>query len=110
MSRPMSNRSLAFLVTAFAICIALVGVAAAAPGDVTLTTVSPAAWERCARTTTPRVYFDWTKLVEAREWLGLRGIEEGAVADVVVYAADPRSDLTTLQSPQRTVLRGRVVA
>lgn len=47
---------------------------------------------------------------KAREWLGLRGIEEGAVADVVVYAADPRSDLTTLQSPQRTVLRGRVVA
>ena len=42
MSRPMSNRSLAFLATAFAICIALVGVAAAAPGDVTLTTVSPA--------------------------------------------------------------------
>jgi imidazolonepropionase-like amidohydrolase len=46
---------------------------------------------------------------KAREWLGLRGIEEGAVADVVVYAADPRSDLTTLQAPQRTVLRGRVV-
>ena len=29
---------------------------------------------------------------------------------VVVYDADPRGDLDTLQSPQRTVLRGRVVA
>ncbi|SOC48629.1 Imidazolonepropionase [Blastococcus aggregatus] len=46
---------------------------------------------------------------KAREWLGLRGIEEGAVADVVVYERDPRADLDTLQSPQRTVLRGRVV-
>lgn len=45
----------------------------------------------------------------AREWLGLRGIEEGAPADVVVYERDPRADLATLQSPQRTVLRGRVV-
>ncbi|RBY86598.1 amidohydrolase [Blastococcus sp. TF02A-30] len=45
----------------------------------------------------------------AREWLGLRGIEEGAPADVVVYERDPRADLVTLQSPQRTVLRGRVV-
>jgi len=33
-----------------------------APPGLSLTTVSPAAWERCARTTTPRVYFDWTKL------------------------------------------------
>jgi imidazolonepropionase-like amidohydrolase len=46
---------------------------------------------------------------KAREWLGLRGIEEGAVADVVVYERDPRADLGTLQSPQRMVLRGRVV-
>jgi len=46
---------------------------------------------------------------KARQWLGLRGIEEGSPADVVVYAADPRADLDTLQSPQRTVLRGRVV-
>ncbi len=45
----------------------------------------------------------------ARSWLGLPCIEEGAPADVVVYAADPRADLDTLQSPQRTVLRGRVV-
>ena len=45
----------------------------------------------------------------AREWLGLAGITEGAPADLVVYATDPRTDLDTLQRPQRTVLRGRVV-
>ncbi|MCW2696980.1 MAG: Amidohydrolase [Modestobacter sp.] len=45
----------------------------------------------------------------ARTWLGLPGIEEGAPADLVVYATDPRADLDTLQRPQRTVLRGRVV-
>jgi len=32
------------------------------PPGLSLSTVSPAAWERCARTTTPRVYFDWAKL------------------------------------------------
>ncbi|MGI8887084.1 MAG: pyridoxal-phosphate-dependent aminotransferase family protein [Gaiellaceae bacterium] len=32
------------------------------PPGLSLTTVSPRAWERCARTTTPRVYFDWAKL------------------------------------------------
>jgi imidazolonepropionase-like amidohydrolase len=46
----------------------------------------------------------------ARSWLGLSGIEEGAPADVVVYASDPRQDLDTLQSPQRMALRGRVVS
>jgi imidazolonepropionase-like amidohydrolase len=45
----------------------------------------------------------------ARSWLGLRCIEEGAPADVVVYDEDPRRDLDTLQRPQRMVLRGRVV-
>jgi imidazolonepropionase-like amidohydrolase len=45
----------------------------------------------------------------ARGWLGLPGITEGAPADLVVYAADPRADLDTLQRPQRTVLRGAVV-
>jgi imidazolonepropionase-like amidohydrolase len=45
----------------------------------------------------------------ARSWLGLRCIEEGAPADVVVYDSDPRADLDTLQRPQRMVLRGRVV-
>ncbi|WP_308128007.1 amidohydrolase family protein [Modestobacter italicus] len=46
----------------------------------------------------------------ARQWLGLPGIEEGAPADLVVYDTDPRADLDSLQRPQRTVLRGRVVA
>ncbi|MPQ97274.1 amidohydrolase family protein [Modestobacter sp. I12A-02628] len=45
----------------------------------------------------------------ARTWLGLSVIEEGAPADLVVYAADPRADLDTLRRPQRTVLRGAVV-
>jgi imidazolonepropionase-like amidohydrolase len=45
----------------------------------------------------------------ARDWLGLPCIEEGAVADLVVYDADPRVDLAVLQRPQRMVLRGRVV-
>jgi aspartate aminotransferase-like enzyme len=32
------------------------------PPGLALTTVSPGAWERTARTTTPRFYFDWAKL------------------------------------------------
>ncbi|MGH3134068.1 MAG: pyridoxal-phosphate-dependent aminotransferase family protein [Gaiellaceae bacterium] len=32
------------------------------PPGLSLNTVSPRAWERCGRTTTPRFYFDWTKL------------------------------------------------
>ncbi|GAA1143979.1 amidohydrolase family protein [Ornithinicoccus hortensis] len=43
----------------------------------------------------------------ARRWLGHPGIEEGAPADLVVYAADPREDLRTLADPHRVVLRGR---
>ena len=45
----------------------------------------------------------------ARRWLGLPSIEEGAPADLVVYAADPRRELSTLAEPGRIVLRGRVV-
>ena len=45
----------------------------------------------------------------AREWLGLPGLVEGAPGDLVVYDADPRSDLATLAKPQRIVLRGAVV-
>ncbi|MFQ1001364.1 amidohydrolase family protein [Modestobacter sp. SSW1-42] len=45
----------------------------------------------------------------AREWLGLPGISEGAPADLVVYDADPRTDLDTLAGPRLTVLRGVVV-
>ena len=32
------------------------------PPGLSVTTVSPAAWERSARSTTPRFYFDWAKL------------------------------------------------
>ena len=47
----------------------------------------------------------------AREWLGLpAGLAVGDPADLVVYDADPRADLSVLGSPQRIVLRGRVVA
>jgi imidazolonepropionase-like amidohydrolase len=45
-----------------------------------------------------------------REWLGLPGLTEGALADLVAYEADPRVDLETLMAPKRTILRGAVVA
>jgi imidazolonepropionase-like amidohydrolase len=46
----------------------------------------------------------------ARDWLGLPCVEEGALADLVVYDADPRADLGVLARPQLTVLRGRLVS
>jgi imidazolonepropionase-like amidohydrolase len=45
----------------------------------------------------------------AREWLGYRGIEEGAAADVIAYDMDPRTDVNALRDPSRIVLRGRVI-
>jgi len=45
----------------------------------------------------------------AREWLGRPGLVEGADADLVVYGADPREDLTVVADPKGVVLRGRVV-
>ena len=45
----------------------------------------------------------------ARDYLGLPGLVEGAPADFVVYAEDPRRDLGTLATPSRIVLRGAVV-
>ncbi|TDV39771.1 amidohydrolase family protein [Actinophytocola oryzae] len=45
----------------------------------------------------------------ARSWLGYRGIEEGAAADVIAYDQDPRTDLAALRHPSRIVLRGRVI-
>ncbi|MCR6647022.1 MAG: amidohydrolase family protein [Cellulomonas sp.] len=41
-----------------------------------------------------------------REWLGAESIAEGASADVVVYARDPRRDVTVLHEPAAVVLRG----
>jgi imidazolonepropionase-like amidohydrolase len=45
----------------------------------------------------------------AREWLGRPGLVEGADADLVVYGADPREDVTVIADPKGVVLRGRVV-
>ncbi len=42
----------------------------------------------------------------AREWLGLRGLVEGAEADLVIYDSDPRIELATLYRRHITVLRG----
>lgn len=44
-----------------------------------------------------------------RTWLGVPGIAEGASADVVVYDADPRTDVAVLAAPRAVVLRGRRV-
>jgi imidazolonepropionase-like amidohydrolase len=46
----------------------------------------------------------------AREWLGLPGLVEGGLADLVVYDEDPRTDLRVLLDPKLIVLRGRVVS
>ena len=43
----------------------------------------------------------------ARAWLGAEGIAEGASADVLVCAEDPRRHLGTLGRPRHMVLRGQ---
>lgn len=45
----------------------------------------------------------------ARSYLGLGGLSPGATADAVVYDADPRADLTQLDTPRAVILRGRCV-
>jgi imidazolonepropionase-like amidohydrolase len=45
----------------------------------------------------------------ARGWLGWSGIEEGAAADLLAFTDDPLADLDVLRTPQRIVLRGRVI-
>jgi imidazolonepropionase-like amidohydrolase len=45
----------------------------------------------------------------AREYLGFGGLVDGAPADAVVYAADPRQDVRQLAAPQAVILRGRRV-
>lgn len=44
----------------------------------------------------------------ARDWLGHPGIAEGAPADLLVYASDPRDDLGVLRHPEHIVLGGVV--
>ncbi|MCL9758531.1 amidohydrolase family protein [Frankia sp. AiPa1] len=46
----------------------------------------------------------------ARAWLGHPALTEGAPADLVLYPADPRTDLAVLATPDLVVLRGRPVA
>lgn len=46
---------------------------------------------------------------KARDWLRQPGLTEGASADLVVYAADPREDLGVLARPEAIVLRGAVL-
>ncbi|MFI5485339.1 amidohydrolase family protein [Micromonospora echinaurantiaca] len=45
----------------------------------------------------------------ARDWLGFPGLVEGGLADLVVYAEDPRADLRVVRNPSRIVLRGRPI-
>ncbi len=45
----------------------------------------------------------------ARAWLGHPGVDEGAPADLCVYDADPRTDLSVLDRPRHLLLRGRLV-
>ena len=45
----------------------------------------------------------------ARAWLGFPGLVEGGLADLVVYDADPRTDLRAVAAPRRIILRGRVI-
>ncbi len=45
----------------------------------------------------------------ARAYLGEPGIEPGAPADLVLYAADPRNDPEVLASPALIMLRGQIV-
>ena len=45
----------------------------------------------------------------ARAWLGRPGLEEGADADLVVYATDPRREIRALAAPEHIVLRGVTV-
>jgi imidazolonepropionase-like amidohydrolase len=51
----------------------------------------------------------WAASWGAREWLGRPGLEEGADADLVVYASDPRQEIRALAAPEHIVLRGVTV-
>ncbi|AZM88577.1 MULTISPECIES: amidohydrolase family protein [unclassified Streptomyces] len=46
----------------------------------------------------------------ARAWLGRPGLTEGAPADLVVYATDPRADVRALAQPDRVVVNGVIRA
>lgn len=44
----------------------------------------------------------------ARGWLGRSGVVDGAPADLLVYADDPRAELNRLRRPRLLILGGRV--
>jgi imidazolonepropionase-like amidohydrolase len=46
---------------------------------------------------------------DARTYLGLSALAEGAPADVVAYSTDPRTDPAVLRHPSRVLLRGAVL-
>ncbi|MDR1808466.1 MAG: amidohydrolase family protein [Propionibacteriaceae bacterium] len=46
----------------------------------------------------------------ARDWLGRPALHDGAPADLIVLATDPRQDLATLRRPLAIILKGHVVA
>ena len=45
----------------------------------------------------------------ARRWLHRPGLEEGARADLVVYPADPRTNIRILAAPEHVIMGGSVV-
>ena len=45
---------------------------------------------------------------DARRWLGRPGLEHGAPADLLCYAADPRRGAAVLSNPDRVILRGQL--
>ena len=45
---------------------------------------------------------------DARRWLGRQGLADGAAADLLCFAEDPRSGRGVLSRPDRVILRGRV--
>lgn len=46
----------------------------------------------------------------ARQWLGATALNEGASADLIVYAEDPRVGSATLRKPLAMVLRGQLLS
>jgi imidazolonepropionase-like amidohydrolase len=45
---------------------------------------------------------------DARAYLGLGGLADGAPADAVIYDTDPRPDLSQLAAPRAVILRGQL--
>jgi imidazolonepropionase-like amidohydrolase len=45
---------------------------------------------------------------DARQWLGRPALADGAPADLLCFAEDPRTGPQVLARPDRIILRGRV--